>query len=401
MTTTKESKQPLNCAQVNSREIIFLSNASPTDSAAKYSNSSSESVSVAPLLSQYWGTQLVHMTNRRRHLTLKEEELAIKKAKVDAERLEVECAESILMLQLTSVLQSLKLPNEEILQQVQKLAPEKFEDIRTFVVGLLYNEDAKTTANQRDTAEKLTEEAAAGKRSRAWYLINDEPCLVSGNSPGGWEPFAEVMAYKIGSYLKVNMAPCSLECASKYPEIKMYDGCAQVSVCKQYVCEGTTMLSLAEYLDNVLGCSVQEWIKSTKPSDSLQDLIMLDALFGIEDRDPSTVDLLFENGRLTGMAPFHDFGSGLLAHCPDEDLETRSKSHRLQIPGLFKVAGKSQFSLVDLNKKFKNYGYRLAGMLDSLIGSELKMLPEQRAKAIFRYIQGRGHKFECRRVPLK
>lgn len=244
-------------------------------------------------------------------------------------------------------------------------------------------------AEHIELIEKRTTKTTRGMLSKAWYMIDGELCLVKGNSPGGWEPFSEVMSFKLGEKIGFNIVPYWLEDASRFPEVETKGACNKVSVCKTFMQPGEVQAKLAYFIEDVLGQSVESWIAANALDAGIQDILLFDALIGNEDRHLNNIDLLFKDGAFSRVAPIYDCGAGLLAWCADCDLGAARIPYKLDNSKPFRARHKAQLGLID-SGRISGYfaGVRMLDLVDA-IESELEELPAERSKAIVSFLTWR------------
>lgn len=177
--------------------------------------------------------------------------------------------------------------------------------------------------NKHDTKTSL------GVLSKGWYKDGNKVILAKGNSNDtenkmvGLEPFSEVLAFRFGRLLGVNVVKYDLAPAKEFPEIKTYE-CDYVSICESYKKPGMQLISLAEWCDSVAGKQVYDYFtfykKSSLDDRALAEILVFDAVIGNSDRHLNNFDVLCMNGS-ERLGPVFDNGASLLSGIHDQKLK--------------------------------------------------------------------------------
>lgn len=240
-----------------------------------------------------------------------------------------------------------------------------------------------------------------GVLSKGWYQINGQIYLIKGNSQNlngsgvGYEPFSEVLSYKLGKLLGVDCVKYDLKSANQFPEITTY-GCDVVSVCKKINLSPTQQLiHFAEYADLVNGKEVSDYfnfyLHSELPNDYLIKLLVFDAITGNSDRHLNNFDVVFD-GRTITMAPVLDNGAAMFGTITDSQLKPfkgigpdKSKpfkeTHTLQIKLLQKRFPNTKCFCVNKESVYTEWKRDCAEIFEQL--------PENRAILIQEYVKRR------------
>ena len=165
---------------------------------------------------------------------------------------------------------------------------------------------------------KFATMTSRGVLSKAWYRGEDDKLyLVKGNSKEdrviGYEPFSEVIAYRIGRVLELDCMPYGLVKSKYAPDVKLFGELEYASICEMQ--ELTQRISFYEYMV-ALGkqytdpCHV--YLSSNLDKSYLARLLAFDAFIGNRDRHLGNFDVHIRNGVFYN-APVYDNGASLLA----------------------------------------------------------------------------------------
>lgn len=245
--------------------------------------------------------------------------------------------------------------------------------------------------------EKRDTRTSRGILSKAWYSLDDEPCMAKGNSMFdniiGYEPYSEVLAYKLGSLLNLNCIEYWLEEAYNFPEIKTYK-LDYVSVCPNFLKTNEVDISLLTYIHTIKGYpDINYWedcIKNTNLEEDISKMLILDYLIGNEDRHLNNIGLIYNS--LTEsfkVGPIYDNGASLLAWTANSDLNKATVPHLLDKSKPFRSKHRKQINLI--NKDLVSDVIKNVSLGDILecINPDLEDLPQLRKVAIKSYIQWR------------
>lgn len=245
--------------------------------------------------------------------------------------------------------------------------------------------------------EKATTRTSRGMLSKAWYSIDGKLCMVKGNSKEntsiGYEPYSEVMAYKIGSLLGFNCVPYWLGNVSDFPEITSF-GLDYVSICPNYLKSDESNLKFYEYVENILGYTDHSYwediVKGSFLEHDISEMLLLDALIGNEDRHLGNFDIVQNN--ITGkfyLSPIYDCGAGLLAWVPEENVVSESYQYQHDKSKPFRSKHKTQLKLIAPDLIRKHFGDHSFSEILSVIKDDLEFLSTRRRKSVITYLRWR------------
>lgn len=174
---------------------------------------------------------------------------------------------------------------------------------------------------------KFVEKNSKGCLSKDWYMIEGKKCLVKGNkktvTSALYEPYAEVIAYKVASALGMDAVPYWLDEAKNYPQINTY-GIGHVSVCENIKLRDNEQLVSFYKLMDLMGQKYEDPLRayaqlgiSYRP---LYQMLVFDALIGNTDRHLNNWEYIVSPGGIR-PAPILDNGESLMATIGDDDIE--------------------------------------------------------------------------------
>lgn len=192
-----------------------------------------------------------------------------------------------------------------------------------------------------------------GMLSKGWYIIDGKICLVKGNSTDrenniGYEPYSEVLAYKIGKLFGLPVIPYYLAPSSLFPDIKTYSS--------EYVCYSHNFLNFTEQF-----VSLKDYLERFNYSFNydnclqyfreyyLDSLLIFDALICNEDRHVRNLGFVKTIKGEYLPSPVFDNGASLLAWVSDNRLRANSCYFKRDIARPFEMSHRSQVSLVRRN----------------------------------------------------
>ncbi|PGF05282.1 hypothetical protein [Bacillus toyonensis] len=246
--------------------------------------------------------------------------------------------------------------------------------------------------------ELVDSKTSRGNLPKGWYNINGDVFLVKGNfhpnmtSGHTYDPYSEAMATLIARRLGFEHINYMLLPKQYFPDLDVY-GINHVSICKKLTLPQQTMRPLQRYLIDRFGVSKEDAFmqyKQVLPSLPLYKMLVFDAFTGNEDRHLFNIDIIVDV--LTGeerLAPIFDNGASLLSWVDAKDLKLASHFNKLDRAKPFRTTHQKQIKLVD-QKIFPKIN------LDALyttiiqdITPILRLLPEDRANAIVKYLKWR------------
>jgi hypothetical protein len=251
-----------------------------------------------------------------------------------------------------------------------------------------------------ELVDKQQTKTSLGMLSKAWYTDGEERFLVKGNSNNtigknnGFEPFSEVLAYRLGKLLGLNVVEYQLRDAGDFPEVAVYD-CKYVSVCADCRKDGKEqLLSFAVWADVTNGKTVTDYfnyyLRSELNNDDLARMLVFDAVTGNSDRHLNNFDVVFD-GKSVKLGPIFDNGAAFLALIPDSELKEwkgigpdKSKpfkeTHSKQIQLVERFVNKSLFSVNTL-EVYREWCNECEDVFS--------VMSKQRAKCIQNYVKNR------------
>lgn len=166
----------------------------------------------------------------------------------------------------------------------------------------------------------LDDKTSYGMISKGWYSINGEICMVKANLVNeyfvGYEPYSEVMIYKIGKLLGLDVVSYWLMYSSKFEDL-ICTGINHVSVCKNYLGKEYINISFYDYITGTIGIStsekILEFIIKSEWFEDISKILILDAFVGNPDRHYTNFDILKSLEGKYSLAPIYDNSAGLLA----------------------------------------------------------------------------------------
>ena len=177
--------------------------------------------------------------------------------------------------------------------------------------------------------DKKATKTSLGCLSKGWYQDEfNKKYLVKGNSSpslygiSGYEPFSEVLAYRLGKLLDLPVIEYWLAPAVDFPEIHTYN-CDWVSICPEISRGRSQLVSYCYWADQKNKKEVKDYfnfyLKSELSNESLIRLLVFDAVIGNPDRHLNNFDLLV--GEHTELAPIFDNGAALLSTIAESALK--------------------------------------------------------------------------------
>lgn len=246
----------------------------------------------------------------------------------------------------------------------------------------------------------VSERTSRGQLSKAWYLIDGEPYLVKGNTPGtfnslgkvGYEPYSEVMASRIAEVLSVPHVEYTLAESSMFPEVRAYR-VRHVSVCKNFLPPGTKSLTLKRYVTSK-GVDRRNdvfsyLLNSGLALHSLYSLLVFDAFTGNEDRHLNNIDLITTPDNQVVFAPVYDNGASLLSWRYPHEFPLASVPYALDRARPFARTHRTQIKLVPANFLPKISTSIVLQSVLSAISDIAVLLPRLRYQAIVSYLTWR------------
>lgn len=238
--------------------------------------------------------------------------------------------------------------------------------------------------------------SSRGQLSKAWYVIDGELCLVKGNSIHlgeiGWEPYSEVMSYKLANLLGFNCIPYYLMTRSRFKVVHTHL-LEHVSVCKNFIAEGCSTISLHEYgklsSSKTKGIDYMTLIKGKTFEADIYKLLAFDALIGNPDRHANNIELETTADGTMRLAPIFDSGAALLAWIPEDQLFEASAENGFDTAKPFFKTHAEQLQLIPLKILRQYFDLITIDVLLDAIAEELALLPRNRALAIRHYLKWR------------
>ena len=168
----------------------------------------------------------------------------------------------------------------------------------------------------------LATKTSYGVISKGIYIIDGEEYLIKGNSgEGKLEPYSEGLVSVINEILGNYAIPYSIMDKNLFKEIKVYNGCNHVSVCKKHK---NNLYQYADYLDTRDELRYYRILEDYKDfgfdSIKLRRLFITDALIGNKDRHLNNISLEYTNDKIN-IGPILDCGASLLYDVPENKLK--------------------------------------------------------------------------------
>lgn len=165
---------------------------------------------------------------------------------------------------------------------------------------------------------KFATKTSRGMLSKAWYKDEKEVSyLVKGNSMEnrivGYEPYSEVLAYRIGKILGIDCMAYALIPSKYAPDVHVYGSLDCVSICMDQFLN--QRMSFYEYMvisgrENTN--PLHFYLNSGLDLNYLAKMLAFDAFIGNRDRHLGNFDVYIKDGKFYN-APVYDNGASLLA----------------------------------------------------------------------------------------
>lgn len=248
----------------------------------------------------------------------------------------------------------------------------------------------------------LSSSTARGLLSKAWYRLGNDLCLVKGNScingVIGWEPYSEVMAFKIGKLLGFNCIPYCLNKAVDFSIVQV-NGIKHVSACMNFLKAGEDLVKFSTYVNlyksEIVHDNIYESLVEGAPfAEDLRLMLLFDALIGNEDRHLNNIDLIFDGSPKYRMAPIYDCGASLLSWVPDSEILCKSQPYRYDKAKPFRTNHKAQLNLIKATQLVDRFRSVHIDDILSCINDELLLLPENRRDGIQEFLTWRLNKLK-------
>lgn len=238
----------------------------------------------------------------------------------------------------------------------------------------------------------LSNTSSKGCISKAWYLINNSRYLVKGNSielngKFGYEPYSEVMAFKIAKLLGLDCVEYTLEPASNFKEVVCKD-ITHVSLCKNILESGEFIISyadstrhLTDNTDYTIACDILG-------KRVMDEMLIFDALIGNCDRHSNNFGSI-ANKFGSKPLPVFDNGAALLSWCTADELDDPDfvQNYDKSLP--FRYTHNEQIKLVDKSNISKILSNTTFDKIIEAITPELDLLDMSRADAVSFYLRCR------------
>lgn len=234
---------------------------------------------------------------------------------------------------------------------------------------------------------------ALGNLSKGWYNLDGKRVMVKGNSYTHYEPYSEVMCYRLSKLLEI---PYTLEYwlmpAELFPEVSVHQ-IEHVCVCVDFAKPREVESGFRKYIDKKYEGAPVDYKKLLfeicHPS-YLFYTFVLDAIIGNEDRHLNNISVLESKGKVR-PAPIYDFGASLLAGKSDFDIEKYSVQEYFDDCKPFKETHDEQMKLfIPYSAPFKRASLEEA---IRVITPVLELLNHRRSKAIIEYLTWRWQKY--------
>lgn len=247
---------------------------------------------------------------------------------------------------------------------------------------------------------KQATKTSLGCLSKGWYTDGKSNYLVKGNSNSeisskyGFEPFSEVLAYRLGKLLKLPVIEYVLAPQGLFPDINTYN-CDYVSVCKQIELGDGQLIGYCSWADLTNGKEVKDcfsfYLRSELSNLDLAKMLIFDAVIGNCDRHLNNFDVMLDNTGAT-LAPIFDNGASMLAYKSEAELKLYH-GIGFDVSKPFKHTHTEQISLV---KRRLNPGIIFEVQLDKIYAQWVKecddvfnCMPGFRVQCIKNYVKHR------------
>ncbi len=246
----------------------------------------------------------------------------------------------------------------------------------------------------------LATKTSYGVISKGIYIIDGEEYLIKGNSgEGKLEPYSEGLVSVINEILGNYSIPYSIMDKNLFKEVKVYNGCNHVSVCKKHE---NNLYQYADYLDTRDELRYYRVLEDYKDfgfdAIKLRRLFMTDALIGNKDRHLNNISLEYTNDKIN-IGPILDCGASLLYDVPENKLKIYDKNnigpnnskpftefHRNQIKIINESLGEEKI-FKSITKDYFISEFIKRG------GDILKLLSKKRKESIISYLDVRYDKY--------
>ena len=225
--------------------------------------------------------------------------------------------------------------------------------------------------------DKISTGTSTGVISKAWYKdLKGKRILVKGNTEGGFEPYAELIASKVLDILEIDHIAYRLEPKEDFSEVNVYgDDVKHVSVCDEYEesMQGQ-VITLWEFLDAITEVKKGDyWQAAIKfiNLDELKILLVLDAYLSNRDRHLSNIEVVFKDDGSYKLVRGFDFGASLGATIP---LKTLVGGRGLDKSKPFKDTHREQVHLIC---RYSNYRKRVSVSKENFINTVLKFIEDE------------------------
>lgn len=157
---------------------------------------------------------------------------------------------------------------------------------------------------------------SAGRLNKLWIQdkLTGEQYLIKGSTFMALEPYSEVMAYRIGQYLGLNVLEYWLLDAKYFKGFIANNTCRHVSVCRKIENNVLSIVQIKNTIKsmnpNITNNSIMERVMTKSQID---EMLFFDAIIGNKDRHYRNVHVVRDDQGNTLSAPLLDNGDSLLA----------------------------------------------------------------------------------------
>lgn len=252
--------------------------------------------------------------------------------------------------------------------------------------------------------EKQITATSRGMLSKAWYVDDcGRKYLAKGNSIDGvrqgYEPFSEVIAYRVAKLLNLDAVEYVLAPKTMCPDVNTYVNMDFVSVCREFPITGQRLTFDTLMLINCMmeTDSFYAYMKLNLPIDYLCRLLTFDAFIGNADRHTNNIEFFYRNGSYIGT-PIFDNGASLLAWCDSRYVQSIKKGTKIYMDSS-KPFKRTHTEQIKLLKRYFHYDSLFHvenkdlffDMLFSSCSDVFSKMPSYRVNGIKNYLYNRRH----------